>query len=134
VRDVDREAVLFANEAFYAAFATGDLAAMQALWAHEAPVSCIHPGWGAVTDLQGVIESWEGILRSPPKIRCHAPVVQAYGDMATVLCFEEISGAFLLATNIFVRQGGRWLMVHHHAGVTNATPPAKQVPVPPSIN
>ena len=44
----DRMALLFANEAFYAAFAGHDYAAMEALWARHAPVACIHPGWGVL--------------------------------------------------------------------------------------
>ena len=38
------DAVLFANEAFYRAFADREMPAMVDLWATEAPVSCIHPG------------------------------------------------------------------------------------------
>ncbi|MEE8533734.1 MAG: nuclear transport factor 2 family protein, partial [Alphaproteobacteria bacterium] len=44
----DEQTVLFVNEAFYQAFADGDLAAMDAVWAREAPVACIHPGWAAL--------------------------------------------------------------------------------------
>jgi len=134
VKQTDREAILFANDAFYAAFAAGDMAAMREVWAGDAPVSCIHPGWDALTTEKDVLASWEGILREPPQIRCHAPRALAYGDTAMVICFEEISGSFLLATNIFVREGPRWRMVHHHAGVTNAVPPAADETHSPSIN
>lgn len=130
----DREAVLFANDAFYAAFAAGDIAAMRAVWAEDAPVSCIHPGWAALTTRQDVLKSWQRILRSPPTIACHAPEVFFHGNTATVLCFEEISGSYLLATNVFVRQDKRWLMVHHHAGVTNATPSDADRPGRGTIN
>ena len=51
-----------------------------------------------------------------------------------MICFEEISGSFLIATNIFVREGGRWKMVHHQAGPTNATAPADEDPEPKNIN
>ena len=44
----DEEAVLAANEEFYRAFAARDLAAMDALWAQETPVACVHPGWDAL--------------------------------------------------------------------------------------
>ena len=36
--------MLFANEAFYRAFADRDMAAMDGVWAVHAPVACIHPG------------------------------------------------------------------------------------------
>jgi hypothetical protein len=57
-----RPAILFANDAFYTAFATGDLAAMDAVWARRAPVCCIHPGWTALNDRDAIMESWRGIL------------------------------------------------------------------------
>ena len=51
-------AILFANDAYYAAFADGDPAAMDALWARRAPVSCIHPGQTALTDRAAIMASW----------------------------------------------------------------------------
>ena len=60
-----------------------------------------------------------------PAITCHGPQAFIYGDAATVLCFEAVGGGYLIATNNFVREGGRWKMVHHQAGATNGTPPAE---------
>ncbi len=134
MKEADRKAVLFANDAFYAAFASGDMDAMRDVWATQASVSCIHPGWDVLMDVQDVLASWERILKDPPQVRCHAPRALAFGDTAMVLCFEEISGTFLLATNIFAREGQHWRLVHHHAGVTNATPPETTDEPSPSIN
>ena len=53
---MDHEAVLFANEAFYQAFAARDLAAMEEVWAHHCPVACIHPGWPPLHGRQAVNE------------------------------------------------------------------------------
>ena len=64
------DAILFANEAFYHAFADGDSAAMEALWASQTPVCCIHPGWGAIHERDGILESWRTILADPPDICC----------------------------------------------------------------
>ena len=50
-----RDAVLFANEAFYRAFADRDIAAMEETWASEAPVACIHPGWSPVIGRERVL-------------------------------------------------------------------------------
>jgi hypothetical protein len=36
--------------------------------------------------------------------------------MAFVVCVETLSGGRLAATNVFVREGGEWRIVHHHAG------------------
>lgn len=116
----ETHAVLFANEAFYVAFSSRDLAAMDAAWATTAPVSCIHPGWSALQGRAEVMASWRAILgnRGSPRIKCHAPAARVFGDVAVVLCYEELERGFLAATNIFVREGRRWRMVHHQAAPT----------------
>jgi hypothetical protein len=120
----DRDAVLFANEAFYRAFADRDLQAMEGVWAKSGPVTCIHPGWVALTTRQQVMASWARILSSDnaPKINCRKPDAFVVGEVAFVICYEEIAGDFLVATNIFRRERGRWLMIHHQAG-PSAGPP-----------
>jgi hypothetical protein len=125
---VDRDAILFANEAFYRAFAERNFEAMEAVWARDHPVACIHPGWGPLSGRQEVMASWEAILKHPsqPHVTCLAPEVFILGDTAYVICFEEVGGSYLLATNIFVRQGSLWRMVHHQAGPTSAAPPAEE--------
>jgi len=121
----EAEAVLFANEAFYRAFADRDAAAMEAVWAKRAPVACIHPGWGALEGRATVMQSWRGIMGNDtsPQIRPRAAKAYILGEAAYVICFEEIGGQFLLATNVFVREDGRWRLVHHQAGPTNDSPP-----------
>ena len=59
--------MLFANEAFYRAFADGDLAAMDAVWASAAPVACIHPGWNLLDGREAVMASWRAILNNPKR-------------------------------------------------------------------
>ncbi|MDP6691717.1 MAG: nuclear transport factor 2 family protein [Alphaproteobacteria bacterium] len=119
------DAVLFANEAFYRAFADRDMAAMAEVWAEHAPLSCIHPGWGLLEGRDDVLQSWEAILGNPgsPAVGCLAAKVHMQGDMAYVLCYEEIEDNYLIATNIFVHEGRRWRLVHHQAGPTAEEPP-----------
>jgi len=114
----DGETILSANEVFYDAFAAGDMAAMNGLWAKEVPVSCLHPGWGLLEDRGEIIESWRGIVESPnrPSIECLHPSVRFYGNGAMVLCYEKLPTAYLLATNLFIKEGEAWRMSHHHAG------------------
>ncbi|MFQ5956035.1 MAG: nuclear transport factor 2 family protein [Kiloniellales bacterium] len=124
----DQDAVLFANEAFYRAFADRDLPAMEALWSRRSPVACIHPGWNALTDRAAVMESWAGIFGSgsSPKIRCLGPAAYIAGDAAFVICYEMVDDGVLVATNIFVREDGVWTMVHHQAGQTLQEPPVTE--------
>ncbi len=54
----DSDAVLAANLDFYRAFSLRNFAAMDALWAREAQVLCLHPGWEGVHGRAAVMESW----------------------------------------------------------------------------
>ena len=128
----EQDLVLRANEAFYAAFARGDYAAMVAVWAQEAPIACVHPGWPPLQDRTKIMQSWRGILAAPPKpaIVVLQPEVQLHGDTAVVVCWEAIGDMHLVATNIFVREQGAWRMVMHQSGQTSHSP--KGTTVPPS--
>jgi ketosteroid isomerase-like protein len=114
----DSDAVLAANLEFYRAFGARDVAAMERLWAKEAPVACIHPGWPALSERSAIIESWRGILANPeaPRIACFDERVLIYGDTALVICEEELAGGTLIASNFFVREDGAWRIAHHQAG------------------
>lgn len=113
----DGDAVLSANLEFYRAFTTRDATAMERLWAREAQVTCVHPGWTPVTGRAAVLQSWHNILANPeaPHVMCHDDRAFLYGDVATVLCEEELNDGHLIATNIFVREAGHWRMIHHQA-------------------
>jgi ketosteroid isomerase-like protein len=91
---------------------------MDALWARKAPVACLHPAWSALKDRDTIMESWVEILSSPdaPRIACYDEQVFLYGDVALVLCEEELEGGTLAASNFFVREDGNWRIAHHHAG------------------
>ncbi len=110
--------ILAANQRFYEAFAHADLGAMDDLWARAAPVSCVHPGWGALVERDEIMMSWRAILdgEAPNEIAYGAAEAYPGEDMAYVLCNETIGEAELVATNVFIREDGEWKMVHHHAG------------------
>src|SRR5258708_13348054 len=65
----DGDAVLAVNLEFYRTFAARDFEAMEALWAIRAPVGCIHPGWPALAEPGAILQSWEGLLSTPPAHR-----------------------------------------------------------------
>lgn len=116
----EREAVLFANSAFYHAFSTRDFDGMVRIWSKTQPLTCIHPGWDILYGREAVLEAWRGIMQRRPEGLHMTPrnervIIQ--GDTAIVVCIEEVTAPrFLSATNIFVREGSTWCMVHHHAG------------------
>src|SRR5439155_4854828 len=124
----DSDAVLTANLEFYRAFGARDLAAMDALWARQAPVACIHPGWPALVARDAVMESWHGILANPaaPRIACYDEQVLLYGDTALVICEEELDGGTLIASNLFVREDDGWRIAHHQAGQLVARQPQRR--------
>ena len=123
-----QQSILFANEAFYMAFANGDFDAMSNIWSREADILCTHPGWSVLSGREVVIESWRAILANDheSQVECWNPEVHAYDNFALVTCHELIDGNALSVTNAFVLENGRWLMVHHQASPM-ATPPPRPV-------
>ncbi len=107
-----------ANAYFYETFARGDADVMETLWAKREDVTCIHPGWGAVTGRDAVIRSWEMVLENQPNIRCGRPEGFLVGDVGYVICLEELGEGRLVATNLFILEDHHWKLIHHQAGVT----------------
>ena len=113
----DSDAVLSQNLEFYRAFSTRDISGMERLWARQAPVSCLHPGWRLITGREEVMRSWRAILRNPgaPAVLCYEERATLYGDTALVTCEEELAGGALAASNLFIREGGLWRLVYHQS-------------------
>jgi hypothetical protein len=126
---VDLAALEFANEAFYQAFATADLAAMDAVWAAQPNVFCVHPGWPPITNRAEVMASWQEILgaTAPIPVACIAPKVSVFGEIGLVCCYERFTDQHLVASNLFIRADGRWRMIHHHAGPLARVPDEAKV-------
>lgn len=126
-------ALLAANAAFYDAFNARDAEAMAALWAEEAPVACLHPGWSPVLGREAVVATWHGILANPgtPSISCEIPqAMPLTAESGLVICFERLADAVLAATNLFVLERGVWRLVLHQAGPA-ALPEAEEAPPEP---
>lgn len=130
--DDERQRVLEANRGFYKAFAQRDQATMESIWAQQAPIACVHPGWPPIIGREPVLASWRGILANPTQetIVCSEERVLINGDMAVVLCTESIAGSLLVATNVFVREDDAWRLAHHHSGPM--PPPSQRNARPPS--
>lgn len=124
----DVAAVTAANDAFYRAFESGELAAMDRVWEHSERVSCTHPGMPAVHGWDAVRRSWQAILGggAVPQFIVTEERVTVVGDAAWVVGVENMilpggSGAGSVV-NTFVRGGRGWLMVGHH-GAPISRPP-----------
>ena len=111
------EELLRANREFYRAFAAGDFVAMDRLWSDHLELWCMHPGRELLRGRDRVMSSWHGILRRPAQVRCRDAVVELLGETGVVACVEVLPGVELTATNVFVREQGRWRMFHHQAGL-----------------
>ncbi len=126
--DDDAAAVEEANARFYRAFESLDMAEMDQVWSHGDHVRCIHPGWCLLSGWEAVRQSWEAIFKDSREMRFSISDVDVHvdRDLAWVTCTENILShargliavTALLATNVFERLGGEWLMIHHHASHT----------------
>ena len=118
------EEVTLANEVFYEAFESLDIANMELVWAKEDYVTCIHPGWTLRAGWPAVRDSWVLIFNNTFSMTFELTElqVQVSRDLAWVVCTENIvhrqgessQESRILATNLYERLEGRWFMIHHH--------------------
>lgn len=114
-----------ANARFYRAFESLEISEMEQVWAHSADVRCVHPGWGLLSGWEAVRQSWDAIFKNSSEMRFSIADVDVHvdHDLAWVTCTENILShagdriavTAILATNVFERVDGEWLMIHHHA-------------------
>ncbi len=126
-QSADAEAVKAANAAFYAALSSRKISAVENVWAKEGKVFNIFGaakkplvGWGAIkTGYEGLFKRFVELSVAIPE-----PLIRLDGDTALVVGVEtleaklatgETASLRLPTTNVFAKQGGRWLMIHHHS-------------------
>jgi len=118
------EAVRLANDAFYQAFENLDIQEMEGLWSKKDYIKCVHPGWEARLGWKEVRDSWVVIFNHTYGIKFEVDVldITIHGEWGWALCVERIStqneGKWVkgkvIGTNLFERQDGQWLLIHHH--------------------
>ncbi|MFM9943448.1 MAG: nuclear transport factor 2 family protein [Hyphomicrobiaceae bacterium] len=127
----DIDAVKAANAAFYAALSGRDAKAMEALWANKPYVVNIGPASKsiAVGFEDAVAKYWSNAFTnvfSELNVTMTTTQIQTDGKLAWVVGTEaakvktkagEAREFTTFATNIFEKDGNRWLMVSHHAGI-----------------
>ena len=112
------------NLSFYHAFESLDMRQMESVWAKGNAVGCVPPGWGLLTGWTAVMKSWSAIFENTSLMQFRITDAQLHlaGDYAWVVCVEnatsvvsgQVSEFRILTTNILIRSGELWLMVHHH--------------------
>ncbi|MQM16218.1 hypothetical protein Taro_049173 [Colocasia esculenta] len=124
IHEDNKAAVLAANSRFYNAFRNGNLVAMRSIWAKGENICCVHPGAGAISGYDLVMDSWEVVCGAdhefPIKIELKDVEVYIKGDVGYVTCLEVIktkgsSWGKQVATNVFERVDGQWYICIHHA-------------------
>jgi ketosteroid isomerase-like protein len=118
-----------AERAFYAAMADGDLDRMMALWADDDAAVCNHPGGSRLIGREAILASFREIFAGGGVRSAGAGVPAGrIGDVAVHSLIERIAvdgrggteTVEVVATNVFVRSGGGWRILVHHAGVSEA--------------
>jgi uncharacterized protein (TIGR02246 family) len=124
----DPEQVVEANLKFYFALESQDIDLMDEVWATDASAICVHPGWTRLAGWENIRASWEQMFRntnSIMRIDVSEVSVEVQGSTAWVSCLESITTATgdrvkraqAYATNVFVFEDDRWLLVLHHASI-----------------
>ena len=119
------ESIKSANTEFYRAIEAGIIERMEDVWSHTENARCVHPGWHLLVGYSRIREAWERIFASEQKMRISPTDVYVYylGDFAWITCIENITvfqetnfdTVQAVATNLFIKHDGKWLMLHHHA-------------------
>lgn len=109
--------VLKANDGFYDAVRAGDFNRLDDMWSRKRRVSVFHPGWTGLQGREDVMASWVEIFvtGNPPDVWPIEEQIVMTPRAAMVHCIEIIGEQRLTATNVFVREDGRWCMTQHMA-------------------
>lgn len=119
-----KEEVHRANARFYQAFEHLDIREMEAVWATDQTVKCIHPGWAILVGWLDIRDSWDAIFSNTEYLEFSIKHIDISieGNLAWVTCQENMTQAVsgrsvqsvIMATNIFERKDNYWRLVHHH--------------------
>jgi ketosteroid isomerase-like protein len=132
--------VLEAHAAFYAAFERSDFDAMEAIWADDEGVVCVHPGAEPIRGRAAVMRSWLALMAGAPYIQFFLTDIQAsvVGELASVTCTENVlsagadtpvgvfAGGSAAATNVLRYTSQGWRVWIHHASPVLSSTDARQ--------
>ena len=109
------------EQAYYEAFARGDVDLMARVWLEDEHVSCIHPLAERISGYRLVIASWRAIFHAQGGVpiefaaihRHRGPVLAVHTGLELVTQPRRVST--LVTTNIYQLTEGGWRMLVHHA-------------------
>jgi ketosteroid isomerase-like protein len=128
----DIEAVKAANTAFYVALSARDVKAMEGLWAHKPYVINIGPVSKSIAvgyedavskyytnNFNNVFSAVSAAMTSTSQIQTDGKLAWVVGTENATLTFKtgEVREFVTFATNVFEKDGDRWMMVSHQAGI-----------------
>jgi ketosteroid isomerase-like protein len=124
----DVEAVKAAIESLHAALGSLDAQKMEPLWAHESYVTVINPADKTVSvGYDAVKKNWEDSFKRYTELKAteaDGPHIHVNGNMAVSTGIAQAEAKFkngnaftgnVFETDVFEKQGGRWLLVSHSA-------------------
>jgi uncharacterized protein (TIGR02246 family) len=112
------------EQQFYEALQRADIEALMAVWSDDDEIVCVHPGGPRVVGASAIRAAFEAIFANgavaarPEKVRrlqslnCAVHSVLERIEIATD---EGSQTAWVVATNVYVKAGGGWMMAAHHA-------------------
>ncbi|GAB3628476.1 hypothetical protein PTE30175_03434 [Pandoraea terrae] len=113
-----------AEQAFYEALRSGNVDAVMEIWSEDEEIVCVHPNGPRHVGPAPVRASWEQILdkgglqitanhlrvADNPLCAVHNVLEQILVESKPTLRF-----AFVLATNVYLKEADGWRLVLHHA-------------------
>ena len=113
-----------AEHAYYEALRAGDTDALMAVWSEDEEIACIHPSGPRHVGPAAVRSSWQQILAKaglPVTVsqlqvaRNPLCAVHSVLEQIQVEARPQARYAFVLATNVYMKEADGWRLVLHHA-------------------
>lgn len=117
------------EQQFYEALQHADIEALMAVWSDDDEIVCVHPGGPRVVGPAAIRAAFESMFASgaiiarPEKVRrlqslnCAVHSVLERIEIATP---QGAQTAWVVATNVYLKSGGGWALVAHHASPGSA--------------
>lgn len=113
-----------AENAFYTAFANGDVQAMMAVWLEGESIVCVHPVGPKLTGHRAVRASWAEMFRNGRGLNFRLAEISRIQDALLAIHVlqehitvpgESAERQPMIATNIYQLTQEGWRMLLHHA-------------------